>query len=228
MPPPRARVEVEPGRHRHPRLAQDPGAELAAVAGHLRDVGVDVERPVRRRDAREPRLRQPLEHQRPVGAIDREVRLELAARVERRQRRHLARVRRADEQVLHQPLDPPDVRLRHHHPADPPAGHREVLRERVDHIDLVRDLERRDRPRRRTGCRGRSRPRRRRSRAPPPARSAPRAPPAPASSRSGSPGSPPAPPRDPASGPPAPAGSDPPACVAIPTGARSSAFRMLR
>ena len=79
MPDPRARVEVEAGGDRHPRLAQDARAELAAVVGHVDHVGVDVEGAVRRRDAAEPGARQPLEHQRPVGAVDREVRLELVA-----------------------------------------------------------------------------------------------------------------------------------------------------
>ena len=77
--PPRAGVEVEAGRDRHPGLAQDPRAERAAVVGHLRHVGVDVEGAVRRRDPAEPGPRQPLEHQRAVGAVDREVRLELRA-----------------------------------------------------------------------------------------------------------------------------------------------------
>ena len=44
-----------------------------------------------------------------------------------RQRRH------RDRKVLLQPFDRPHQRLRHHHPADPPAGHAEIFRERVDH-----------------------------------------------------------------------------------------------
>ena len=121
-------------------------AERPAVVGEVAHVGIDVEGAVRRRDPGEARPRQALEHQRPVGAVDREVGVELLGRVQRGEGRHLARVRRADEEILHQPLDPPDVGLGHHHPADPPAGHREVLREGVDDVDLVRDSERRDRP----------------------------------------------------------------------------------
>ena len=55
-------------------------------------------------------------------------------------------MRRADEQVLRQPLHRPHMILGHHHPADPPAGHAEILGERVDHIDVIADLQRRDGP----------------------------------------------------------------------------------
>ena len=34
----------------------------------------------------------------------------------------------------------------HDHPADAPAGHREIFRERIDDIDVVADFERRHRP----------------------------------------------------------------------------------
>ena len=141
-----ARVEVEPRGDRDPGLGEDAGREGAAVArsGHLGDVGVDVEGAVRRRDAGEAGPRQAFEHQRAVGAVDGEVGVELRRRVEGGERRDLAGVRRADEEVLHQPLDAADVRFGHHHPADAPAGHREVLREGVDDVDLVGDLEGRD------------------------------------------------------------------------------------
>ena len=142
---PRSRVEVEARGHRDPGLGEDAGGERPAVVGQVADVGVDVEGAVGRRDVAEAGLRQPVEHQRPVGAVDGAVGFELLGRVERGECGHLAGVRRADEQVLHQPLDTADVRLRHHHPADAPAGHREVLGEGVDDVDLVADLQRRDR-----------------------------------------------------------------------------------
>ena len=228
MPAAARRIEVEARGHRDPGLGEDAGGERAAVVGQVADVGVDVEGAVGRGDVAEAGLRQPLEHQRPVGAVDGAVGLELLGGVERGERRHLAGVRRADEQVLHQPLDAADVRLRHHHPADAPAGHREVLGEGVDDVDLVADLQRRDRAGAvvqavvdlvgdEADARARA-----------PARSAPRARSAPAWCRSGWPGSRPARRRGPASGRRAAAGSGPRGRSAMPTGTRSSAFRMLR
>ena len=53
----------------------------------------------------------------------------------------------ADEQVLRQPLDRGDHLGRNHHPADAPAGHREIFREAVDHDHVIGDLQRRHRAR---------------------------------------------------------------------------------
>ena len=52
-------------------------------------------------------------------------------------------MRGADEQVLRQPLDRADVILRHHHPADAPPRHAEILAERIHHIDVIAQFQRR-------------------------------------------------------------------------------------
>ena len=138
---PAQRIEIQPRRHRDPCPFQNVRRQHAAVIGQIRHIGIDVKRTIRRRDLREPRLGQPVQHQRAVGAVDVHVGLQLVLAIHRRQRRDLCRMGRADEHVLRQPFDHTHVIGRHHHPANAPAGHREVFRERVDHIGLVRHLK---------------------------------------------------------------------------------------
>src|SRR5690606_26505040 len=111
------RVEIEARRRRDARLGEEPPREVAAVSGQIRNVGVDVEGAVGRRDPPETGLRQPFEEEGAIAAVDREIFLELLRRVHCRECGDLACVRGADEEILHQPLDPPYMRLRHHHPA---------------------------------------------------------------------------------------------------------------
>jgi hypothetical protein len=59
------------------------------------------------------------------------------SRLEAGQRRMLRHRAGADEQVLREPLDHGHQRLGHHHPAQAPAGHVEVLGEAVDADDVV-------------------------------------------------------------------------------------------
>jgi hypothetical protein len=47
-----ARVEIEAGRHGNARPRQNVSRQRAAVAGQITDIGIDIEGPVRRRDAR--------------------------------------------------------------------------------------------------------------------------------------------------------------------------------
>ena len=74
-------------------------------------------------------------------------RFQFLARVERGEGGDLGKVGRRDVEVLRQPLDRAHETLRHDHPADAPAGHAVVFRERVDHDRVVVGRQRRRRRR---------------------------------------------------------------------------------
>ncbi len=105
----------------------------ADVGGEVRHVGVDVERAVGVGDAVDAGRREAVDQRVAVDAVARDVTVELVGRVERAERGDLRHVGSADVEVLLQPLDRPGEIVGHDDPADPPAGHREVLREAVDH-----------------------------------------------------------------------------------------------
>jgi hypothetical protein len=130
-------VEVDARRRRDPGLVQPSPSQLHRVDAdpgrEVRHVGVHVERPVGGRDVVDPGRSEPSDQHRFVDPVPLDVGIEFVGGVERRQRCHLRHVRGADVQVLLQSLDGVDQRLRYDHPPDPPAGHRPVLREAVDH-----------------------------------------------------------------------------------------------
>ncbi len=123
------RIEIRARRHRHAGLAQQTPGQRRAVVRPIRHIGVDVERAICWQHPRQPQSRQRIQQQLAVRHIDRLVGLQLLLRLERGQCRHLRDRRRRDVEVLRQALDRPHQRLRQHHPADPPARHREVFRE---------------------------------------------------------------------------------------------------
>ncbi len=126
------RVEVDPRRGRDPGFGEHPLAEPLRVVGALGDVGIEVEGAVGRRQPVEARLGQPVQENFPVARVDGDVGFELVVAVEGGDRGELAQRRRRDEQVLRQALDRPQQVRRQDHPADAPAGHREILGEAVD------------------------------------------------------------------------------------------------
>src|SRR5690349_2278466 len=80
---------------------------------------------------------------RKLGAAMLEDRERLAA--ECGARRMLRRRRRRDEEMLGELLEAAHRMRGQHDPAEPPAGHAEILREAVHHYDLARQVERRPR-----------------------------------------------------------------------------------
>ena len=70
--------------------------------------------------------------QRAVCGIARLDGLQLVDTIEGAECRNLRDRRRRDVEILRQPLDGPHQLLRHHQPADAPAGHAEIFREAVD------------------------------------------------------------------------------------------------
>ncbi len=87
-----------------------------------------------------PGLRQAVEQDAPVLLVAVLDRLHLGAPVERRLGRDLGQRRHRDREIALQALDRADERLRQHHPADAPAGHAEIFRERVDDDGVVGEL----------------------------------------------------------------------------------------
>jgi hypothetical protein len=75
--------------------------------------------------------------------------VELGRGIEGGEAGNLRHVRRADVQVLLQPLDRVAQVLWHHHPAEPPTGHAEVLAEAVHHDGVARGMPARWGPARR-------------------------------------------------------------------------------
>ena len=133
-------VEIDAGRGGHAEFVQPPGGELQRVDAEcgreVRYVGVHVEGTVGGSDVGDAGRREPVDDDRPVFSVPSNVPVDLLGGVECGERRHLRHVRRTDVQVLLEPLDGLDHRIGHHHPADPPSGHRPVLREAVDHERL--------------------------------------------------------------------------------------------
>ncbi len=73
------RVEIATGGGCDPGLGEHAAAEGFAVAGQCRHVDIEVERPVGRREAAEPRLAQRRDQPVTVGAVARDMRIELGA-----------------------------------------------------------------------------------------------------------------------------------------------------
>ena len=125
----RNRCPASPPHAPHPACAW----RSRAVVGEARDIGIEIERAVDRQKLVEPDLRQALDQNAAVLLIAVLDRLHLVAAVEGGLGRDLRQRRHRDGEILLQPLDRPHQRLRHHHPADAPAGHAEIFRERIDH-----------------------------------------------------------------------------------------------
>ena len=158
-------VEVDPGRDRHAGLGQQAMARRHRVVGEVADVGVDVEGAVGRRQPVDARARQAVEQQRAGWRR--------SGRRGRRARRTTPSVKAAiaaywasaGGQIVKLPVSTSTGRRRslgHQHPAEPPAGHGEVLGERAEDDRLARGLpgaagQWRRRRAGRTRCRGRSR-----------------------------------------------------------------------
>ena len=137
-------VEVDARRDRNAGVVQQLRAERQRVRGEVRDVGVDVERAVGGRQAVDADRAQPVEQQLAVGRVVMQERVRLGDRFrcERRDGGHLRQRRRADGEVSGQAVHRPLQLLRHQQPAQPPPGHREVLRKAVDHHGISRCLPR--------------------------------------------------------------------------------------
>ena len=80
-------------------------------------------------DIGETGTRKPVYHQLSIPTVNSEVCIEFFRRIHSGKRGNLACVRSADEHVLRQTLDSPNMRFRHHHPTDTPSGHGEVFGE---------------------------------------------------------------------------------------------------
>ena len=79
---------------------------------------------------------------RPVAGITGDIALQHVARLKGRHAADLRQGRRRDEEVLGQALHGAQQVLGQDHPAEPPAGHREILREAVDDDGVLSELQR--------------------------------------------------------------------------------------
>ena len=136
------RIEVDARRRRHMRLRKQPLGEIEAVVGKFRNVRVEIERAVDRKKLVEPCLGQAFDQDFPVVLVAVLDRLKLGAAVERGLRRDLRQRRHRDREIALQAVHRAHQRRRHDHPADAPAGHAEVFRERVDDHGVVRHAQR--------------------------------------------------------------------------------------
>ncbi len=136
-------IEIGPRRRGNAGFRQHAPAEFLAVIRQMRDVGVEIERAIGGREAREPGLWQRRQQQIAVRLVARDIAVELHRRIERRQRRDLRQRRRRDVEILRQHLDRAQQIGRHDHPAQAPAGHRIIFGEAVDDDRLVAELQRR-------------------------------------------------------------------------------------
>ena len=75
-------VEIRTRRDGDVRFHQQALAQGLAVIGQAADIGIDVKGAIRRCEPVEPRLRQAVEQQRAVGAIDVEIAVEFIRRIE--------------------------------------------------------------------------------------------------------------------------------------------------
>ena len=112
------------------------------VVGQVGDVGVDVERAVGRGAVGQPGGGQAVEQHLAVVGVAGHVPVELLRAVEGGDGGELRQRRRADVQVLLEPLDGRHHGGRRSDPAEPPAGHREVLGEAGHHDGVARQRER--------------------------------------------------------------------------------------
>ncbi len=149
-------VEVDPGCAGDRQLVE-PALGTARSSRRSPCVRAASERRRTRRTRRRPRATStrpapasPSSSSRRLLAVAAHVAVELVLAVEGGETGHLRDGRGADEEVLLEALDGGGERRRRHDPAQPPAGHREVLREAVDD-DRVRVVRRApSRPGRRT------------------------------------------------------------------------------
>ncbi len=134
------RIEVAAGRCRDMRLFQHLFSEIEAVIGEFRHICIEIEGAVGRQEVREAGLRQSCGQDAAVLLIAMLDVFHLRMTVEGSFGRDLRQRRHRDRQVLLQPFHRPYQRLRYNHPANAPAGHAEVFRERVDHHRMWRQL----------------------------------------------------------------------------------------
>ena len=126
-------IEIDTRGHGHAGLVEQSRAEQLRIVGQVRDVGVHVERAVRRGQPVDAEFAQPVQQQSVrLIRISGHVPVALVVGVERAHRRVLREGGRADRHVAGQGVDRVGQVVGHQHPADPPAGHREVLGERID------------------------------------------------------------------------------------------------
>ena len=139
------RIEIDAGGCRDMRLLQHLIGKGKAVGSKIRHIGIEVERAIRRQEFFQTGARKTFDQDVAVLLIAALDRFHLLAAFEGgfgcdlRQRRH------RDREILLQPLDRPHQRFRHHHPADPPAGHAKIFRERIDDECIGRKPGRRHR-----------------------------------------------------------------------------------
>ena len=141
-----ALVEVDAGRDRHAGRVQQLAAEGDRVGREVADVDVEVEGAVGGRHPAEAGAPQGGDQAVPVRPVAGDAAVQLRLVVEGAQGRVLGDGRGRDEEVLGQPLDRPDQGLGQHQPAEPPAGHAEILGEAVDQDGLGRHAEHGARP----------------------------------------------------------------------------------
>src|SRR5690606_19171634 len=138
---PASLVEIDPRRCSNAGLIEHQLCEGEAVVRKLADVYIEVEGSVGRNDAVETGFRQLGQKKLAIGGIHPLVGLELRQAIESSQRSYLRYRRRRNVEILGQLLDGPHQLLGNDHPANPPAGHREVLGEAVYDHDVVGVLE---------------------------------------------------------------------------------------
>ncbi len=124
-------IEIDPGRHGDADVLQHGLGEGGTVRGQGADIDVEIEGAVRGKDRGEARHRQLVQQQRAIGGVAGLDLLQLVDAIEGAECRDLRDRRRRDVEILCQPLDGPHQSLRHHQPADAPAGHAEIFREAV-------------------------------------------------------------------------------------------------
>ena len=129
--PPSTVSKSMPGATRDAGAGQQVVGEGHRVVGEVPDVGVHVEGAVGGRQLGDAEPRQPVEEEPAVVGVPRDVAVELGVRrvAEGREARPLSEHRRADREVAGEHVDRAAQPVGDQHPADPPAGHREVLGE---------------------------------------------------------------------------------------------------
>ena len=143
--PPASRIKIKARSNCDTGIFEYLGGKSKRVISVVGHIHIDVERPIRRREFRQSGILQTCNHQVAISRIDSAVPVQFGRAVHRIKRKFLSRVRGADKHVLRQTLDPADMILRHDHPAHTPARHREAFGKRVHNIDVVDDLQSRDR-----------------------------------------------------------------------------------
>ncbi len=126
------RVEIAPRGHRDPGLGQEAPAESDAVAGQRRYIDIEIKSALGRGEAGQPGIPQHGDQPVAIGAVARDMAVELGMAAEHRQGGELRQRRRRDVEILRQAFDRARQIRWHHHPAEPPAGHAVIFRERVD------------------------------------------------------------------------------------------------